>query len=391
MGLYANYLEQKKDFNSISAERKRVLKSISSLRGNRDILVMASDLTKNVNNLIEYSDLLPFQEQLSNLSGDALDIILETPGGFAEVVEDLVGLVRKKYERIGIIIPGYAKSAGTIFAMAGDEILMGKLSALGPIDAQLSSNGKRFSADAFLDGLEKIKQEVISTHTLNPAYIPILQNISPGEIQHCENAQNFSKTLVTKWLQEYKFKYWTTHKSTGKPVTKEEKEARALDIASKLCKHSDWLTHGRSIKLDDFAALRLEIIDYSKITELDDAISRYYTLLRMTFETTNIYKLFETPISQIYRFTVGPNPLIPNLPIQNPSQKGIFVAIDFQCPSCKHLSKIQANLGTSTPIQKNLIPYPIKDNLFKCPNCGIINNILPIKLQIEAQTGKKIV
>lgn len=53
-------------------------------------------------------------------------------------------LIRSRHERIGIIIPGMAKSAGTIFSMAGDEILMGDTSALGPIDAQVVSNGKRF-------------------------------------------------------------------------------------------------------------------------------------------------------------------------------------------------------------------------------------------------------
>ena len=50
----------------------------------------------------------------------------------------------------------------------------------------------------------KIKDDVLNTGKLNPAYIPILQNISPGEIQHFENAQNFSRTLVTKWLKTYK-------------------------------------------------------------------------------------------------------------------------------------------------------------------------------------------
>ena len=57
-----------------------------------------------------------------------------------------------------------------LLSMAGDEILMGDSSSLGPIDAQVVSNGKRFSADAFLDGLEKIKREVAETGKLNPAY-----------------------------------------------------------------------------------------------------------------------------------------------------------------------------------------------------------------------------
>jgi ClpP class serine protease len=72
------------------------------------------------------------------------------PGGLAEVVEDLVRLLRQKYDDVGIIVSGYSKSTGTVFAMAADETLMGQFSAFGPIGTQILSNGKRFSADVFL-------------------------------------------------------------------------------------------------------------------------------------------------------------------------------------------------------------------------------------------------
>ena len=226
MGFYSEYLEKKWSFQEITSERKNQLKAISKIRGGRDILVFASNLTGFAPIGIDYSDILPFQDQLSYLNGKNIDIILETPGGFSEIVEDLVKLIRTKYERVGIIIPGSSKSAGTIFAMAGDEILMGSMSACGPIDPQIVSNNKQFSAESFLEGLDKIKQEILKEGRLNPAYIPILQNISPGEIQHCENAQNFSKRLVTEWLTNYKFKYWKKHNTTGQPVTEEEKKKK---------------------------------------------------------------------------------------------------------------------------------------------------------------------
>src|SRR5207248_7759117 len=179
--------------------------------------------------------------------GTDIDVILETPGGFAEAAEDIISLIRSKHQHVGMIIPGWAKSAGTILAMAGNEILMGKASALGPIDAQIGhTSGKRFSAHAFLEGLKQIKDEVASSGKLNPAYIPILQNISPGEIQHAQNAQAFSQRLVTDWLKNYKFKSWTTRKSTGAAVTTADREQRAKEIASKLSDQSRWLTHARS-------------------------------------------------------------------------------------------------------------------------------------------------
>lgn len=386
MGIYSDYLGKNMSFQDINNERKVQLKNISKLRGDRDVIVYASDLANRANAPVgvDFSDILPFQDQLENLKGKAIDVILETPGGLAEVVEDMVKLLRSKYDHIGIIIPGTAKSAGTIFTMAGDEILMGTSSSLGPIDAQIMSPNKRFSADAFLEGLEKIKKEVIAAGRLNPAYIPILQNISPGEIQNCENAQNFSRTLVTQWLTQYKFKYWDKHSKTGVAVTPAEKEAQAKKIADKLCKHSDWLTHGRSIKIADLTDMGLKIVDYTPQTALNEAITRYYTLLRMSLESTNIYKIIETPSTQILRFA-GSN--VP--PPQNTNQT-LNALVNFECPKCKSKYEIQARLDKSVKIDPSKQQYP-KNDIFACPSCGLSSNLTGARLQIEAQSGKKII
>jgi len=400
MGVYSEYLSRSMDYNTLNSERKRWLKRIAELRGNRNILTYASDINKGgANTSIEYADIIPFVDQLSNCNNtsNSIDIILETPGGQAEIVEELVKAVRAKYDNVGIIIPGMAKSAGTIFAMAGDEILMGKTSALGPIDAQMiyPSTGKRFSADALLEGLEKIKKEVLDTGKLNPAYIPILQNISPGEIQHCENAQAFSRTLVREWLRDYKFSHWETHKSSGKPVSLEEKELRANEIATALCKHSDWFTHARSIKIDDLKKLRLEIVDYSEMNELNDAINRYFTLLSITFVSTNIYKIFETPESQIFNHVMATGikqPIqLPKPTIPNQANSILTAEFSFICPRCKSEMKIQANLDKHRDLKTDFIPFPVDDNIIQCLNCGLQSNITPIRLQIEAITNKKVV
>jgi hypothetical protein len=399
MSYYSEYISKNLNLEEIIKERKIQLANISKLRGGRDILVYASDLSKPIpNTSIDYTDILAFQDQLEKLKGKEIDIILETPGGIAEVVEDLVKLVRHKYNRVGIIIPGWSKSAGTIFAMAGDEILMGEASALGPIDAQIMNNNKQFSAEAFLEGLEKIKSEVITTGKLNPAYIPILQNISPGEIQHCINAQDFSKKLVTQWLTEYKFKYWDKHSSTGKVVTADEKAEKANKIASTLCKQSDWLTHGRSIKIEDFERIGLKIVDFSKNTKLNEAILRYYTLLRMSFET-NLYKVFETIDSQIYRFLVPQfipqnMNLVPQVVPQNVNNADIESGLaDFICTnkSCNHKSRIQLNFKPNIAVKVGNLPYPSENDIFTCPNCGTKHNLKALKLQAEAFSGKKLV
>lgn len=103
MGVYSEYLDKQFSFDELSKERKKQLKRISDIRG-RDVLVYASNINTNAPTSIDYSDILPFSDQLSNLSSENIDIILETPGGLAEVVEDLVKLVRNKHKNVGIII-----------------------------------------------------------------------------------------------------------------------------------------------------------------------------------------------------------------------------------------------------------------------------------------------
>ena len=384
MGIYSEYLDKQMDFAALTAERKAQLKRISELRGGRDILVFAANLNAFKAPIsINFSVLLPINDQLSNLKGTKLDVLLETPGGSGETVEDIVRILRGKYSEVSIIIPGWAKSAGAIMAMSGDEILMEPASALGPIDAQMTWQGKVFSADALLEGVEKIKKEVQDTGVLNKAYIPILQGLSPGELQEAENALNFAQELVTRWLATYKFKNWNVHASTGKPVTEEEKTARANEIAGILCDHQRWRTHARSIKLDDLQNMRLQVTDYCKQPDLADAIRRYYVLLQMTF-VTNIYKVIETPQSQIYR-ALGPS-------VPSPQQMGQanVAEVDVQCGKCKTQMKVQANLGKAQPLKKGALPFPA-DNKLRCPNCGAETDITAARLQLEAMAKKPII
>lgn len=392
MGIYGEYLNllQSGGIEGIHQERKHQLTRIRDLRGN-DVIVIASDMSGRPEKarapiMIDYSDKVPIADQLDALHRDNVDVILETPGGRAESAEDIVRTLRNHFPgRLSFVIPGAAMSAGTIMAMAGDDILMEPDSSLGPIDAQVFMNGKTVSAEACLTGLRKIMDEVGQTGRLNPAYIPILQNISPGEIQAWQNAQDFSYELVWKWLAMGKFRLWNTHNSTGAPVTTEEKEKRAKEIADSLRNHSKWLTHGRSIKMADLREMRLKITDYSQELDLCDAIRRYYTLLRMTFDTTTMYKLVETPETQIYRFVTIQAP-----PLQQRVQVPTSVNIDLDCNNCGQKTQMQANLQPGVDIEPSRVPFPA-DNKFTCPNCGVESDLSTLRAQIESQTKKRIV
>jgi hypothetical protein len=385
MGVYSEYLDRQMDFETLTAERKQQLARIAELRS-RDVLVYAADLSAaNAPIGVQYADLLPINDQLANLGGNRVDLILETGGGSGEVAEDIVNLLHDKYEEVGVIVPGTAKSAGTLMVMAGDEILMEPASSLGPIDAQIQWQGKVFSADALLEGIESIKEEVEKTGKLNKAYIPILQGISPGELQSAENALEFAQKLVTEWLVRYKFRNWNTHSSTGKEVTEKERKARAREVAKKLCDHKSWLTHGRSVKLPHLEAMRLKITNYLEDPDLSDAVRRYHTLLRMTFES-NIYKVFETPTSQIYRARQEQG--VQGAPM--PPDQLASAAISYPCNNCGEQLTLQANFADGVPIEPGAIPFPA-NNMLKCPQCNAENDVTEARRQVESQAGRPII
>ncbi|MEO5563558.1 MAG: hypothetical protein ABIR18_08985 [Chitinophagaceae bacterium] len=80
-------------FAELTSERKKYLKVISKLSGGRDIIVYASDLTNKTNSpiSIDNSDILPWQDQLANLKGTSIDVIIETPGGLQKLLRTWFG------------------------------------------------------------------------------------------------------------------------------------------------------------------------------------------------------------------------------------------------------------------------------------------------------------
>jgi hypothetical protein len=399
MGVYSDYLNANFSFEQLEAERKKQLQRIADIRG-RDVLVYAANVSvrQRAPVGIEYADLLPINDQLANLSGSALDLVIETGGGSGETAEDIVKLLRGKYADVAAIVPGMAKSAGTLIVMAADDILMEPASALGPIDAQIQWQGKAFSAEALLEGLRAIQRETAKVGHLNLAYVPILQQISPGELQGAQNALDFARELVTNWLTTYKFKNWLTHSSGGPLVTDDERRSRAEEIAQALSDHNKWLTHARSIKIGDLEAMKLQITNYSEQPELMDAVRRYHTLLQMLFGT-NCYKVIETAGSQIYRFTtpspvqgVGsfPFPVGPGIPGPVPGAKPGGVAIGLPCQSCGYVTQIQAKFQPDMPDNPDAIRWPAGDKL-KCPQCDADIDVKDAREALENQFGGPVV
>ncbi|MGO9413478.1 MAG: SDH family Clp fold serine proteinase [Spirochaetia bacterium] len=88
---------------------------------------------------INAEDELPFDELISSIDAakEEVDILLVTPGGSAQQVDKFVNALRARFKVVSFILPNVAMSAGTIFIMSGDEIIMHARSFFGPIDPQV--------------------------------------------------------------------------------------------------------------------------------------------------------------------------------------------------------------------------------------------------------------
>lgn len=205
----------------------------------------------------------------------AISIVLRTGGGSAETTERMVGVLRKHYQQVNLVVPDIAMSAGTIFCMAGDKIYMDYASSLGPIDPQVPTpdTGDYVPALGYLDKVEELTQK----GQLAPADVIMLKSLDLAKLALFEQGRDLSIDLLKKWLVQYKFKDWAFHRTTnvGQPVTVAEKEARAEEIAKELANHKRWRSHGRNLDIEKLRSLRIEIDDYSNDVDLTSAIRGY--------------------------------------------------------------------------------------------------------------------
>ncbi len=114
----------------------------------------------------------------------------------------------------------------------------------------------------------------------------------------------------------------------------------------------------------DLRAMRLRITDYSGQEELCDAIRRYYTLLQMTF-SSNVFKIFETPTSQVMRFEAIQNVSLPGLgggPAA-PGQQPQAVEIGVACGKCQAQIKVHAPFEGGAPVPIGAVPFPADNRI----------------------------
>jgi hypothetical protein len=272
--------------------RRQKIDAVQRLTG-RHLVIYAVDFTNPIkaqlaNNmmLISLPDKDGFDEVTRSLPlNSKLDILLHSPGGSAEATESIVEILRARFSDIRFIIPNTAKSAATMMAMSGEQLLMDECSELGPTDPQmiLVRDGQALAvpAQAIKDQFKAAQEEVNSDPSKLPAWVPILREYGPSLLAQCDNHLALARELVSKWLKSYMF------------ANDSNAELKAEHVAKYLADHNNFRSHSRRVGIADLQALGVDVLDMRTDSALHAAIRDLYTAIMLTFSNTAAYKIFE--------------------------------------------------------------------------------------------------
>jgi hypothetical protein len=228
---------------------------------------------------IDVSDKTAFHSMLEALDGPRLDVLIHSPGGYADATETIVEEIRRKFGYVRFIVPSYAKSAAAMMVMSGDEILIDEDADLGPIDPQFMTPGGAVAAEAIKEQFRRASEEILKDAKKVQVWYPILQTLGMGTLASCDNAIELSKQIVADWLSKYMFRA----DSDAKP--KAEKVAGFLSSP-------DWKSHGRRIKLEHLKPLDLHLTNLRDDVELYRRVWELHCALDIVLINTAIYKIY---------------------------------------------------------------------------------------------------
>jgi ATP-dependent protease ClpP protease subunit len=155
--------------------------------------------------LLHDADADMLEEVLQNLDigNRQLALILNCPGGSGLAAERVITICRS-FSKKGytVIVPKQAKSAATMICLGATEIMMSNTSELGPIDPQISFDGKNtYAAHEIIESYEGLIAKATKAKGRIDPYLQQLQRFDARDIRWVKSAQQLSDSIAVKALQ----------------------------------------------------------------------------------------------------------------------------------------------------------------------------------------------
>ena len=142
-------------------------------------------------------------EELKNNKIQNLILVINSFGGGVSSSFKVAYAIRKNFDRITVIVPHIAASGGTLIALTGNEIVMGDMSTLTPIDVQMERNGKMYSVNAMIRSFSALNDLFKDTAEEDAPYPwkAMANKLDPVEFQDWIDASNLMELHAEKILE----------------------------------------------------------------------------------------------------------------------------------------------------------------------------------------------
>lgn len=190
-----------------------------------------------------------------------------------------MGMMRRHVGRssLRVVVPDFAKSAGTLMVLGADRVVMSDMSELGPIDPQINVAGQWQSVQSYLDAFAA-HSETLRTNPDDIAARIMLGKLDPVVLKRCEALLERVRQAAEGLLVSGMFR-------TGGNWTR---------TPSELLNTRQWLSHGQTITWEDagdpHVGLNVEHLDYH--SETWQRYWRLYCLQRLA--VSDGQKLYES-------------------------------------------------------------------------------------------------
>lgn len=272
---------QSKDPLFLDKNLKRQLAAVGKLCQNSDVVLYGAGFLQHSGDRhasIVGEDINGFMEVMDSLPGGKLTLILHTPGGEVDAVDHIVGYLHSRYDEITTIVPCMAMSGGSMISLAGDRIIMGAQSQIGPIDPQLPFGGEWFPALDVLRVKEYLTPETeYRCAGFFKSLYPVLIPLAERELKH-------GKNLLRKWLQKR-----TLIKGSG--GAKAEKARDLAEFFNADSEDGEIYAHGQRIAIDTLREQGVKVEKLESKPKLREAVMNAYHLMTLMFELTDAMKI----------------------------------------------------------------------------------------------------
>jgi Serine dehydrogenase proteinase len=199
-------------------DRLLLIHELEKLRGSQIITYVTSDLPQPFQAQMAMDVVRRFYTHLSSFAKrDKIDVFLFSTGGDTMVPWRLTNLIREYCQSFGVLIPYKAHSAATLLALGANEIIMGSLAELSPIDSSVQTPFNPPNADQPNEpktpiGVEDVmgffnlareRIGIADQENLIKAFVELAQRVHPLAIGAIYRSHALTRLLATRLLETH--------------------------------------------------------------------------------------------------------------------------------------------------------------------------------------------